>query len=414
MDFKTFLTEKGISDEAFAEKTPAELAQLHNEYTDKRYAEIEEKVSKADKEEAISALKDELKKLEEKVTENGLEMNKIIENGGVEKVQSLQDALKEHQSKVDDVMKADYNKVTNFTIKANVLAGTAITDSTIGMRDPSLSPLASRKLTMYDLFRKVPVGPDNGGIVRYVDWDEGTTARAAAAIAEGAAFPESTAAWTEYNISLKKIGDTIPLSEEMAFDHARFAGELENFLRVNVELVIDDELLTGTGLTTHINGLDSYAPTFTAVASGITDASFYDLAPVVAADITFGKGNKFNPNVILMNLKEVNKFKLKKDANNNYVQPPFVNGYMNIDGMMVVVNNNVPDDTAYIGDSNYGTIYEASEGYSITVGEVDDQFTKDLKTLKARKRLNFLIKNSELAAWRKIDGIAADLATLAS
>ena len=115
-----------------------------------------------------------------------------------------------------------------------------------------------------------------------------------------------------------------------------------------------------------------------------------------------------------MNLKEINKFKLKKDGSNNYIIPPFINGYMNIDGVMVVINDNVDDDVCYIGDSRYGTIYEASEGYSITVGEIDDQFVKDLKTLKARKRLNLLIKNSELAAWRKVESIAADLVTLAT
>lgn len=414
MNFKEFLTEKAISEESFSELTPGEMASLHNEYADKRYSDIEEKVKATDKQEAIDELNKEMELLKEKATEIGLEMNKMKEQGSSNRVETLDQALKSHMGQIEDVVKADWNKVHNFTIKANTLASTAITDSTIAMRDGSLSPLASRKLTMYDLFRKVQVGADNGGTVKYIDWDEATTARAAAAVAEGAAFPESTAAWQEYTISLKKIGDTIPLSEEMAFDHARFAGELENFLRVNVELVIDDELLTGTGLTTHINGLDSYASTFTAVASGITDASFYDLVPVVAADITFGKGNKFRPNVCLMNLKEINKFKLKKDANNNYIQPPFVDGYMMIDGIMIVENNNVPDDTAYIGDSNFGTIYEAAEGYSITVGEINDQFVKDLKTLKARKRLNFLIKNSELAAWRKIDGIAADLVTLAT
>ena len=407
MDFKKFLTEKGISDEAFEQKTPAELAQLHTEYVDTRLTD-------ADKQSAIDALKQEIKDLENKVKENGLEMNKIIENGGAEKVQSLADALKEHQAKIEDVMKSDWNKVTNFTIKANTLASTAIGNNTIAMHDTTLSPLATRYLTMYDLFKKVQVGADNGGDVRYIDWDTGTTARAAAMIAEGNAFPESTAAWDEYSITLKKVGDTIPLSEEMAFDHARFAGELENFLRVNVELVIDDELLNGTGLTTHVNGLDSYVADFTAVAMGITDASFYDLVPIVCADITFGKGSKFRPNVCIMNLKEINKFKLKKDANNNYMQPPFTNGYMNIDGVTIIQNDNVADDICYIGDSRYGTIYEASEGYSITVGEINDQFTKDLKTLKARKRLNLLIKNSEVAAWRKVDGIAADLVTIAT
>lgn len=304
--------------------------------------------------------------------------------------------------------------VKHFAVKAAVLTS-AIANNTTGQIDANISPLAHRTLTMYDLFSKTPVGADQNGTVRYWDWNTATTARAAAAAVEGATFAESTAAWTELSISLEKIGDSIPFSEEFLYDSARFAAELQNFITQNVQIKIDSDLLTGDGTAPNIFGLDTRAAAYTPAASGLQDANYYDLIEKVDEDITTNKGSKFQPNVVIMNISEINKMKLKKDANNNYVMPPFVgaNG-QEVGGKIVLRNDNVAANVMYVGDSRYGTIYESAEGYSITIGEVDKQFTQDMKTLKARKRMNLLIKNSEQAAWRKVSSISAAITTLGS
>lgn len=341
-----------------------------------------------------------------------LEINSLKNGKGEKDARTVEEVVKEKFEELKTVFTEGRVKTFNVT-KADLLASTAITNSTAGQMDPNVSPLAHRKLTMYDLFRKIPVAKDNGGSVKYIDWDEATTARAAAMIAEGGVFPESTAKWAEFSIDLKKVGDTIPVSEEMLVDHAKFAGELEEFLATNVALEIDDQLLTGAGTTVNMFGVKTRATAYTAPASGMTDASIYDLIPKIAEDITKGKGSKFRPNIALMNLSTINSYKLKKDANNNYIVPPFVDRSGNvIDGIAVIENNNVPDNEVIVGDSRYARIYEGAEGYSITVGEVDAQFAEDMKTLKARKRMNLLIKGSEQAAWRKVASISAALVLL--
>lgn len=356
--------------------------------------------------------KSDFEKLENAMKEQGLELTSLKAGNGKETVKTILEVIKENV----DTIKSFISKGMNgeFSVKAATVRAN-VANSTAGQLDAVLGPLASRKLTMADLFRKVTLGANNGGNVKYVDWDAATTVRAAAMVAEGAAFPESTAKWIEKSIDLKKIGDSIPVSEEMLVDHARFAGELEGFLETNVALVEDDQLLTGDGTGNNVTGVDNRALAFTAAASGITDASFYDLVPKVRESIVFGKGSKFQPNVVIMNLKEINKYKLKKDANNNYVMPPFVgnNGAM-IDGVVVLENNNVADNVCYMGDSRFGTIYEGAEGYSVQLGMVNNQFMEDMKTMKARKRMALLIKDSEQAAWRKVSSISAALVTLAS
>lgn len=360
----------------------------------------------------ISQIIDNIVDVKEIAENAALEVKKLKDGNGEAQPQTIEQLIKGKHNELKEVFGEGKVKTFNVT-KADLLASTAITNSTAGQMNPELSPLASRKLTMYDLFRKITVSKDNGGSVKYIDWDEGTTARAAAMIAEGAAFPESTAKWAEFSIDLKKVGDTIPVSEEMLVDHARFAGELEAFLGQNVALVIDDQLLTGAGTTVNMFGVKTRATAYTAPVSGMTDASVYDLIPKIAENIVFGKGAKFRPNVALMNLTEINKYKLKKDANNNYIVPPFVDRSGNvIDGIAVIENNNVPANEMIVGDSRYARIYEGAEGYSVTVGEVNAQFAEDMKTLKARKRMNLLIKGSEQAAWRKVASISAALVLL--
>ena len=80
---------------------------------------------------------------------------------------------------------------------------------------PDIGQLATRKLTMYDVFPKLNIGAGNdNGTIRYYDWDEATIVRAAAAVAEGVLFPESTAAFKMYSIPVQKIGDSLPVTED--------------------------------------------------------------------------------------------------------------------------------------------------------------------------------------------------------
>ena len=122
-----------------------------------------------------------------------------------------------------------------FTVKADTLRASVVgNQAALDLTD--VGQLAHRKLTVYDIFRKVPVPAGSNGVVRYVDWDDATTVRAAAAIAEGAAFPESTAKWATYTLALQKVGDIITMSEELMYDAPLFAAELQNFLDTNVEI----------------------------------------------------------------------------------------------------------------------------------------------------------------------------------
>ncbi|MEN8251280.1 MAG: phage major capsid protein [Bacteroidota bacterium] len=359
----------------------------------------------------LSGISDELKAIKDLNDEISLEINKLKKAGEKAQGETLEGIIKENFDKIVEASTKDQVK-HEFEVSEKVLT-TAVT-STITARDNSLSPLAFRTLKMADLWRHITLGKDNAGTVSYIDWDTATTTRAAAMVAEGGTFPSSDAAWEEFSIKLKKIGDSMPVSEEFTVDQARFNGELAAFLGDNVAIVEDTQLLSGNGTGSNLTGVLTSAPVHGVVSRGIVDASVYDLIPILREGIVKGKGSKYRPNFVMMNLTEINNYKLKKDGNNNYVMPPFVSADGNvIDGIPVIENNGMADNTMLMGDSRYGRIYDAAEGYTVQVGYVDSQFKQDLKTLKARKRLALLIKNSEKEAYIQVTSITTALTNLA-
>jgi len=101
-------------------------------------------------------------------------------------------------------------------VELKALTNTAsIGSNTDAMKLPDIGQLGRVERSLYNIFPKftVPDG-DNNGTVRYHDWNESTTVAAATAIAEGGTYPESTAKFTEYTLKLKKVGDTLPVTEE--------------------------------------------------------------------------------------------------------------------------------------------------------------------------------------------------------
>ena len=296
--------------------------------------------------------------------------------------------------------------------KTDFVRSTGVVNSTDAFRLDSIGQVAHRKLSLYDLFPKVPVGPGSNGVIRYSDWS--TATRAAAAIAEAGTFPESTAVFTEYSLTLEKIGDTMAMSEETLQDLPRFTRELDLFLNTNVRLKVDADLYSANGSTPNIKGVKTYAATYSAAAAGITDASIYDLIVKMQETIMKGYNSKYSPNFVLMNMTDINKMMLKKDANYNYVLPPFVSrDGKQVNGLMVIESNNVTANTLTMGDSRFGTIYEV-EGYNVTTGYGDGQFITDMLTVKAKQRLALLIRTADAGGFLHCTSISAALTTLAS
>lgn len=331
--------------------------------------------------------------------------NKAL-NGMAKK--SVSEELKEKKSEIKSLVSGSANAEVELKALTN---RASVSDNALGFFIPEITQLGHKERSLYNVLPKVTVSDKNtGGTIRYRDWDEATTVRAAAMVAEGAAFPESTAKFKWYSEDLRKIGDTLPVTEEFFEDEAMAASELEMFLDVNVNLVIDTQLVNGDGTGQNLKGLLNVAPAYAPVASGISAPNLKDLAIKVKNDITRSRGSKYSPDMTLVNSLTMESLILKKDSTNNYI---FDENTGTIGGLAVVIDENVPNNQMIVGDRRYARIYEKT-GVVLSKWMPNNQYLEDEITIKARKRMLLLVKNGDRTGFRKVTDIAAALVTLAS
>ena len=321
---------------------------------------------------------------------------------------TLVDEIKENKEVIKEIAKGNSN--AEVVIKADTLRASIATNPHDLLLD-GIGQLARKARSLYDFFPKIQVGRGNhNGTIAYVDWDEATTVKAAAMVAEGAAFPESTAKFKGYTLPLRKVGDTLPVSEEFLEDEVMAAAELDLFLSANVENKVDEQIVLGDNTGENLKGIFESVPAYTPVASGITDANIYDLCIKVMESITSTGGAKYRPDFVAMNISDINKLKLKKDANNNYV---FDRQDERLASLNIIEDNNVAANTLVLGDSRFARIYEMG-GVMLSKGYQNAQFAEDMMTIKARKRLAFLIREADKTGFKKVTSISAALTTLAT
>lgn len=411
----------------FEEKSFDELDQMTSkELAEYKAKEVEWKIAKSQKAvfEAIKAEKASENPDSEKISKMEATINALTkeldimavrlksatEKGGSMKEEA--DILKELSNNMDAIKSIAKGGEGEIEIKANTVRA-SITNNTQAQDVPGIGQLATRKLSMYDLFPKVSLGTNNNGTIRYWDWDSATTVRAAEMRAEGTTFPESTAKWQEYTLTLKKVGDTLPVSAEFYEDEAMFAAELNLFLMTNVNLIVDYQIAKGAGTGNNLTGLMQSATAFTpASVTHVANPTTYDLLVVAKEQITKTGGAKYNPDVAIMNISTINKMGLSKDGDENYILPPFVSrdGAV-VSGMRIVESNVMDDDVIVVGDSRFAKIYE-KPGMMMSRGYSGTQFVEDLETLKIRKRIAFLVRNADQGGWVKITDVDAALAAI--
>jgi len=420
MTIATFLVAAKMTQEAFDAQSPEEQAKAFNEINENNIEYIKElKENSVSKEELTEAITAKNAEVQAQYTVLVKTMNtlasKIAKQGTIEdgKPATIKSVVSEKFEAIKGLKDNAPGSAQEVTIKADT--STASIQNNEGAYDVAgVGQLATRTLAMESLFATTTVtGPNVNKTIRYYDWDEATIVRAADMVAECAQFPESTASWKRNSLEIQKVGDTLPVCEEFFEDESMFAGELEFFLRTNVALKVDDQLINGDGTGNNLKGLIASATTYVPAAAGIPSPTIYDLIVKVKAAITATGGSKYMPNFVLMNNEDICAMDLSKDGNNNYIMPPFVSrDGETVKGLRVIEDNAIPANQLVVGDANYGRIYAAA-GLTMSRGTIDKQFVEDAMTLKVRRRLALLIREADKTGFYHVADIDAALVTLA-
>lgn len=369
---------------------------------------------------AIGLEEKTIEKILKAVDTQGLEIRKMLDAqnerfGG--NVKSIGEILHEAKEQLKSLASGS-GKNVKLMIPSNAVNKTLVERSAVGsstqaMRLTDIAQLDYLNPVMRSLFPAVQISPDSNGVIRYID--QSTATRNADNKAEAAEAPESVIAWTERSATLEKIMDSIPVSMEAFRDVNFIEGEVNQLLNVNLTLKEDQQLYAGTGTPPQLKGFNVSAAAFSPTGySGTVDAAnIYDLIAAVRTAMMNGN-RKYNPTFIVMNPIDIFKSKVLKGADGHYILPPFVGpGGESVMGMRVVESAQVTANTFTMGDGRYGTIYDDG-GIELEMGYVDDQFTKDTMTIKARKRTMLLIRTVNEGGFKKVASISASVADLST
>ena len=384
------------------------LEQLKAELEQKADKSIEDKI-KTLKAEMNAANVEQLSTLQKALEAQGLAINSLMVKEQTAKNKTLEAIL---ETKADELKEAVGKKSASikFTVDKTTVLTSAVADSTIAYRESAIGRIQRAKDVIRQLFNTGSIGAGMGGVVRYID--EATNTNNAAMQTEGAKKAEGALSWIEKTMPLQVVAEWIKVSRQALTDFNFIASEIRNKLIRDLSSKVEDELWDGTGTAPELTGIYTAADTFTAVNSGITDASIYDLIVKVKESIM--ADTTYQPNVAIMNIADINKMKLKKDANNNYVLPPFAStDGTTIDGIVVVESSQVTANTMLVGDFDYATLYNMGS-VDITIGYENDDFTKNLSTILAEERLGLLVRSVDTGAFNKVTSISAALVTLAT
>lgn len=318
--------------------------------------------------------------------------------------------------------KAKEKRNLTIEVKATQVA-TDIQTHTIGDYVPGIGQLPVRSTAIEPLF---PVVNTTREYIRYMDQE--TVVRDAKNVAGCAATAHNTKLeWKQRNIQITKVRDFVDICLDMLDDYDFVEGELRNLVETSVNLKVDSQLLTGTGVDPELQSIDLAASEFSAdntlgdtieAWSGkVQDPKLPDLIIAMASQIVaLGQQNAWTPNVVLVNTIDQFKNMVEKDKNNNYINIPFMtkdNHQMaTIHTMRVVANPLIPANTCYVFDSTKGTLYNR-KGITVDMSyDNNDNFEREVVTLKAYRRMNLLIRNVNKNAFMKCSDVEAALTAI--
>ena len=248
---------------------------------------------------------------------------------------------------------------------------------------PGILPLPYRPLVVADLF-----APGTATSNSVVFMREKTFTNAAAAVAEGAAKPESAITFESVAEPVRKLAHWLPVTEEMLEDQAQIASYIDARLRLGVQLVEDDQLLNGSGVAPNLLGVLATPGLGAPVAVGVAPATVADA--IFAQMMALAWSSFLMPDGIVMNPADWAQVATLKTSTGEYLGGgPFTSAQTpTLWGLPVAVTPVMVMNTALVGAFKTGAQIFRRGGIRVEASNShQDFFIKNLVAIRAEERL---------------------------
>jgi HK97 family phage major capsid protein len=241
-------------------------------------------------------------------------------------------------------------------------------------RDPTITSLPQRTLTIRDLLTVVPT---SGGSVDYAR--QTTRTNNAAVVAEGATKPTSAYIWEQVNAPVRVIAHLAKLTRQALEDSAQLQGEVDSEMRYGLALAEEGELLTGDGTGQHLTGINTNATAFAAAIAivGATEIDVIRLA-LLQAELAL-----YPTDGVVLNPADWAAIEMTKTTDGAYI---FANPMMlagpRLWGKPVVSTPAQTMRKFTVGGFKLQTLYDRMAPEVVIASENSDDFEKNLYTVQ--------------------------------
>lgn len=230
-----------------------------------------------------------------------------------------------------------------------------------------------------------------------------TETGAPATTAELGAIGEKDFDFQEFKAPLKKIAITNKHSVEILKDAPQLVSAIKAWLAEDVNIVTDQQLINGDGTGNNLTGVMTVASVMDAAAVGtktIPNANLYDIIRYAITKVHVVGQGKFMATHVALNPEDADELDLAKDAQGQYVLPPFksADGTM-IKGARVIENVGIPAGDFLVGD--FRKLHIGTQGgveVEMTNSDGTD-FSSDILTVKLRRRIASYVRTNDNGAF---------------
>lgn len=427
--FADYVKHLGLTETTFseldAEKQAEHMIDFNEGMNDLRDSMIENKASKEDLKAIQNEINENIAKqmtaLNAALKEQGVALRKLHEGEKVHRATSVKEAiemgLKENAEKLktianrDGAFKSTDVAGAGFAFKA---AGTmSITSNVTGELPqaeliPGLNAIASRQVRLLDLVSR---GRTQSNLIKWAyqankDGSAGQTG-------EGVLKNQIDFDILLGSEDVVKTTAFIKVTDEMIEDIDFMASEINNELLRELLKAVEAGVYSGDGTGNNLHGIYDVATAFAAgtFAGTVDNANIVDVLNVAVNQIAIAEQGA--PTAILMHPSDVTSLKMAKvsSTDKRYVENLFMVGsQLSLAGIPIIPTTLVTQDEYLVGDFSRAFVLDRSD-INIEVGLDSDDFTKNLRTVRAEWRGVCFVKNNDRTAFVKGD-FSTDAAVL--
>lgn len=245
-------------------------------------------------------------------------------------------------------------------------------------------------LNIADLFGRIQIASNSYEYIRY-GFKTTETATGPAPVAEGAAKPESNYGGTIQTGTIKTIATWTKLTEQMIADDSNIVNFINDDLPYQLAKNIEYQILNGNGSSGNFSGLNQ-SGNYVDYIDGIVfknDDTVIDLVLRVKSKMEAAGVTNV---MLLLNPSDWCDVLCAKNVNKDYLIPGIIDvPTKTIWGVPVVTSPFVASGKFYLGNfAEAGKIVER-EDLNIEMDREQDDFTKNLMTLRVERRLDFAV-----------------------